>query len=99
MSARDGAVFRIAQGRHEREATRLLGEEFEGVVGSDRWWAYRGFDPRKRQLCWSHLIRDFTAHSERAWPPSSSSASKASISPGGCSRPGISSRQTMTGGA
>jgi transposase len=58
------AVFRIAPDRHEREATALLGEDFEGVVGSDRWWAYRGFDPAKRQVCWSHLIRDFTAHAD-----------------------------------
>lgn len=58
------AVFRIAPDRHEREATCLLGEHFEGVVGSDRWWAYRGFDPARRQLCWSHLVRDFTAHAE-----------------------------------
>jgi len=58
------AVFRIAPDRHERQATWLLGEDFEGVVGSDRWWAYRGFDPARRQLCWSHLIRDLTAHAE-----------------------------------
>ena len=41
-----------------------MGEDFEGVVGSDRWWAYRSFDPARRQVCWSHLIRDFTAHAE-----------------------------------
>jgi transposase len=58
------AVFRIAPDRHEREATALLGEDFSGIVGSDRWWAYRGFDPKRRQACWSHLIRDLTAHSE-----------------------------------
>ena len=58
------AVFRIAPDRHEREATWPLGDDFEGVVGSDRWWAYRGFAPARRQLCWSHLIRDFTAHAE-----------------------------------
>lgn len=58
------AVFRIAPDRHEREATALLGEDFEGVVGSDRWWAYSGFDPARRQVCWSHLIRDFRAHAE-----------------------------------
>lgn len=58
------AVFRIAPDRHEREAVALLGEGFEGIVGSDRWWAYRGFDPKRRQACWSHLIRDLTAHSE-----------------------------------
>jgi transposase len=58
------AVFRVAPDRHEREAVALLGENFEGIVGSDRWWAYRGFDPGKRQVCWSHLIRDLTAHAE-----------------------------------
>jgi transposase len=58
------AVFRVAPDRHEREATALLGEDFAGIVGSDRWWAYRGFDPKRRQACWSHLIRDLTAHSE-----------------------------------
>jgi transposase len=62
--ASQAAVFRIAPDRHEREATALLGEDFEGIVGSDRWWAYRGFDPKRRQACWSHLIRDLTAHSE-----------------------------------
>lgn len=58
------AVFRIAPDRHEREAEALLGEGFSGILGSDRWWAYRGFDPKRRQACWSHLIRDLTAHSE-----------------------------------
>jgi transposase len=60
----DAAVFRIAPDRHEREVAALLGEDFAGIVGSDRWWAYRGFDPERRQVCWSHLIRDLTAHSE-----------------------------------
>lgn len=58
------AVFRIAADRHEREAKALLGEEFNGVACSDRWWAYNYLDPKQRQLCWSHLLRDFTAHSE-----------------------------------
>jgi transposase len=50
----DAAVFRVAPDRHEREVEALLGEDFEGIVGSDRWWAYRGFDPKRRQACWSH---------------------------------------------
>ena len=58
------AVFRIAPDRHRREAEALLGEEFAGVACSDRWWAYDYLDPERRQVCWSHLIRDFTAHSE-----------------------------------
>ena len=58
------AVFRIAEGRHRREAEALLGEEFSGVACSDRWWAYDYLDVERRQLCWAHLVRDFTAHSE-----------------------------------
>ena len=58
------AVFRIAADRHEREAKALLGEGFAGITCSDRWWAYNHLDPQRRQVCWSHLLRDFTAHSE-----------------------------------
>src|SRR5450830_1833835 len=58
------AVFRIAEGRQRREAQALLGEDFSGVACSDRWWAYDYLDPERRQLCWAHLVRDFTAHSE-----------------------------------
>ena len=58
------AVFRIAPDRHQREAEALLGPHFAGVACSDRWWAYDYLDPERRQLCWAHLIRDFTAHSE-----------------------------------
>jgi transposase len=58
------AVFRIAAGRHAFEARTLLGECFTGIVCSDRWRGYDYLDPTRRQLCWAHLLRDFTAHSE-----------------------------------
>ena len=58
------AVFRIAAGRHAFEARALLGERFAGIVCSDRWRGYDYLDPSQRQLCWAHLARDFTAHSE-----------------------------------
>jgi transposase len=58
------AVFRIASGRHAFEAKTLLGERFAGIVCSDRWGGYDYLDPTRRQLCWAHLLRDFTAHSE-----------------------------------
>src|SRR6266508_2798869 len=63
LSARS-AVFRIAAGRHGFEARALLGERFAGIVCSDRWRGYDYLDPSRRQLCWAHLLRDFTAHSE-----------------------------------
>jgi len=58
------ALFRIAPDRHEREAQALLGEQFAGIACSDRWWAYNYLDCERRQLCWAHLARDFTAHAE-----------------------------------
>jgi transposase len=58
------ALFRIAPDRHQREAKALLGEGFTGIACSDRWWAYDYLDPERRQLCWAHLARDLTAHSE-----------------------------------
>jgi transposase len=58
------AVFRIAPDRHQREARTLLGERFPGIACSDRWWAYDYLDAQRRQLCWAHLVRDFTAKSE-----------------------------------
>src|SRR5438067_5867874 len=58
------AVFRIAAGRHAFEARTLLGERFAGIVCSDRWRGYDYLDATQRPLCWAHLLRDFTAHSE-----------------------------------
>jgi len=58
------AVFRVAPDRHQRQAKALLGEDFAGIACSDRWWAYDYLAPERRQVCWSHLLRDFTAHSE-----------------------------------
>ena len=57
------AVFAVAPGRHEEHAKRLL-QGHEGIVTSDRWWAYSHLPLARRQVCWSHLRRDFTAHAE-----------------------------------
>lgn len=57
------AVYRIAQDRHEQRARELL-EDHAGIVTSDRWWAYDHLPLRRRQICWSHLRRDFQAQAE-----------------------------------
>lgn len=56
------AIFRIAEDRHRDRLEELIGKDFEGIVSSDRWWAYDLIDPKSRQACWSHLDRDFTFH-------------------------------------
>lgn len=57
------ACFAIAPDRHEDRAKDLLADT-HAVVTSDRWWAYAHLPLRRRQLCWSHLQRDFIAHAE-----------------------------------
>src|SRR5262249_11234595 len=56
-------VFRIAATRCGKVAGELLGSAYRQVVTSDRWKAYNQFC--RRQLCWSHLRRDFQAMIDR----------------------------------
>lgn len=58
------AVFLLRRWRGEVVARELLGPVFGGVLGSDRWAAYRWLPLRRRQLCWAHLTRDFEGMSE-----------------------------------
>jgi transposase len=50
-------VFRIDRSRGGAVVDGLLGAEFGGVVGSDRWSAYNRFPAERRALCWAHTIR------------------------------------------
>jgi transposase len=59
------SVFRIFQGRSGSGAEELLGKDYSGTVGSDRYSAYNWLDPIHRQVCWAHLKRDFQAWVER----------------------------------
>jgi transposase len=58
-------VFRIDRRRGGAVVDALLGAEFGGVVGSDRWSAYRRFPAERRALCHAHLKRDFQALVDR----------------------------------
>jgi transposase len=50
--------------RRNVDAARELMRGFGGILTSDRWKAYLSWPIRKRQLCWAHLLRAFTAFSE-----------------------------------
>jgi transposase len=58
-------VFRIAKNRGEEAAKQLLGAGFAGILGTDRYSAYNFVDTARRQLCWSHLTRDFQGFIDR----------------------------------
>ncbi|HEV3259761.1 MAG TPA: IS66 family transposase [Gemmataceae bacterium] len=53
------ACFLIHPRRSAAGLKALLGEVIHGIVGTDRWSAYRGLSSRMRQICWAHLKRDF----------------------------------------
>ena len=57
------AVFKVTANRHEQHLRELLADH-QGIVTSDRWWAYDHLPLARRQLCWSHLQRDFQAQAE-----------------------------------
>ena len=58
-------VFVIRLSRGSKVVRELLGETFDGVIGSDRWSAYSFLPLDRRQLCWSHLKREFQAFVDR----------------------------------
>jgi transposase len=58
-------AFLIDRSRGGVVVEALLGSEFAGLVGSDRWSAYRRFPAERRALCWAHLKRDFQALVDR----------------------------------
>jgi transposase len=52
-------LFRLAPSRSKAVVQALLGPDWTGIVGSDRYSAYRYLPLEHRQLCWAHLIREF----------------------------------------
>lgn len=57
------AVFLVRPRRDLASAQALLGANFAGVLGCDRYGAYRRV--QRRQLCWAHLDRDWQALIDR----------------------------------
>ncbi len=53
----DESVFVVGQSRGKGNADQLLGEDYQGVVVSDDYGAYRKL--KRHQLCWAHLLRKF----------------------------------------
>jgi transposase len=61
----EAAIFLLKQTRGSEGVKSLIGSDYAGIVGSDRWSAYNWLPHQQRQLCWSHLQRDFQAMVDR----------------------------------
>jgi transposase len=51
-----GTLFHLGPSRGRRELGAMLGEDYGGIVTSDRWVSYTIC--KRRQLCWAHLQRN-----------------------------------------
>src|SRR5262247_223075 len=58
-------VFVVRLSRGGQVARELLGEQFSGILVTDRYSAYNWYPVRWRQVCWAHLLRDFEAMRSR----------------------------------
>lgn len=54
-------AFIVHRRRSKQAAKELLGTGFRGILTCDRWASYNWIDAACRQMCWSHLKRDFKA--------------------------------------
>ena len=66
MVAPAGAVFSVLPSRARYVLDDLIGHAPSGIVVSDRYAVYSHIDASRRQLCWAHLLRDFTRIADRA---------------------------------
>ena len=59
--------FQVTLSRSQASARKILGDLTDSmpIVISDRYSGYNWIPLKHRQICWSHLTRDFTAISER----------------------------------
>ena len=58
--------FQVTLSRSQESAQALLGEAFSGKLITDRHDAYTWLEIVRRQLCWTHLKREFTQIANRS---------------------------------
>jgi transposase len=56
--------LQIAEHCNREQFNALIGTAYPGIVISDRWNGYSHLDPNRRQVCWSHIRRDFRRHAD-----------------------------------
>jgi transposase len=59
------AIYSVLPSRARYVIHNLIGTEPAAVVVSDRYAAYSYINAQQRQVCWAHLIRDFTRIAQR----------------------------------
>ena len=60
----EATFLQIAEHCNREQFNALDRHQYPGIVVSDRWNGYSHLDPNQRQVCWSHLQRDFRRHAD-----------------------------------
>jgi transposase len=60
------SIFEVSLNRGQVTAKQMIGEQYPGIVISDRYSSYNWLEVEQRQVCWAHLKRDLTAIAERS---------------------------------
>jgi transposase len=63
-STPQATFLQIAEHCNREQFNALIGTRYAGIVISDRWNGYSHLDPSRRQVCWSHIKRDFRRHAD-----------------------------------
>ena len=95
-------LFLLQYGRGKKQLHALLGASFSGRVTSDRLSAYNSLDPKRRQLCWAHLVRNLRGRAEARGPWQADAAALQALAEEvlviwACFRAGALDRTTMQG--
>jgi Transposase IS66 family len=83
----EATFLQIAEHCNREQFDALIGTRYPGIVVSDRWNGFSHLDPTQRQVCWSHLQRDFRRHAD-GLAEQKPSANTAWSSPTACSKRG-----------
>jgi transposase len=62
-STPEATFLKIAEHCNRAQFDALIGP-FAGIIVSDRWNGFEHRDPHQRQVCWSHIQRDFRRHAD-----------------------------------
>ena len=62
------SLFKISSNRGGQSLKELIGENYGGIIHSDRHKPYLKVEESRHQLCWAHLIRNLRGLSQRAGP-------------------------------
>lgn len=62
------SLFKVTTSRCGKSLKALIGENYTGIIHSDRHKPYLKLEESRHQLCWAHLIRNLRGLAQRAGP-------------------------------